>query len=279
MRDEIIVVKIGGAAGNEHEGLLDDLVELRSIGACVVLVHGGSAETDQLAAALGRPSEVLVSPQGQVSRRTDRATLEIFAQATALVNRRLVEAARGRGIDAFGLSGLDGGLVRAKRKAAVRAIVEGRPVIVRDEWTGKIEAVRIDLLGRLLDLGLLPVVAPIACGEGGEMLNVDGDRLAAALAVALGATRLVILSDVEGLRREARDPESVVRRIAAHDLVAAGDWAEGRMKKKVLGIEEALAGGVRGAIIATSRGERPLISALQGAGSHFEGREMRGFAS
>ena len=80
---------------------------------------------------------------------------------------------------------------------------------------------------------------------------------------------LVILSDVEGLRRRAVDPSSLVPRIGRGELVEAGRWAEGRMKKKVLGVEEALAGGVEVAIIATSRGERPLSAALAGGGSHF----------
>ncbi|MCB9832054.1 MAG: [LysW]-aminoadipate kinase [Planctomycetes bacterium] len=269
MRTDTIVVKIGGAAGNEQAGLLDDLVALGGDRGRIVLVHGGSAETDRLATALGHPSETLVSPQGQESRRCDRRTLEIFAQATALVNRRLVEEARGRGLDAFGLSGLDGGLVRARRKDTLRALIGGRPVIVRDDWTGRIESVRVEILERLLGLGLLPVVAPLASGVAGEMLNVDGDRLAAAIAVALRATRLVILSDVEGLRRRAVDPSSLVPRIGRGELVEAGRWAEGRMKKKVLGVEEALAGGVEVAIIATSRGERPLSAALAGGGSHF----------
>jgi len=155
-------------------------------------------------------------------------------------------------------------------------MIGDRPVIVRDQWTGRISSVRVELLRSLMHQGLLPIVAPVATSDVGEMLNVDGDRLAAAIAVAMGAARLVILSDVEGLRRDARDATTLVRRVPAHDLADAGRWAEGRMKKKVLGIEEALTGGVPAAIISTSRGTNPLVSALEGAGTHFmsvQGRE------
>ncbi len=266
---ETIVVKIGGAKGNGWMGLLDDLAHLHEEGARIVLVHGGSAETDRLAAALGTPAQTLTSPSGHVSRRTDRGMLEVFAQATALMNRRLVEAARGRGLDAFGFSGLDGGSVRARRKHTVRTVVAGRPVIVRDQWTGKITGVRASLFHSLLGSRLLPVVAPMAVSERGEMLNVDGDRLAAAVAAALKADRLVILSNVEGLRRDPSDSRTFVPRVSSAQRPQAARWARGRMKRKVLAVDEALSQGVPIAIIAASTQEHPLASALAGGGTHF----------
>ena len=111
-----LVVKIGGAAGIGGGVLLDDLAAVAEERGELVLVHGGSDATTRLQEELGRPARFLESPTGQTSRRTDRADLEAFAMATALVNRRLVEGLLARGVAAFGCSGLDGGLVRGPRK-------------------------------------------------------------------------------------------------------------------------------------------------------------------
>ena len=107
------------------------------------------------------------------------------------MNRRLVESLLGRGIDAFGASGLDGGLVRARRKSAARAVVDGRTVVVRDQWTGKIVAVRAGLLRSLLRMGVLPVIAPLGAGRDGETFNINGDTAAGAVAGAVGGVRRV----------------------------------------------------------------------------------------
>lgn len=276
MTREIIVAKIGGAEGNENAGLLADLARRHDGERAVLVVHGGSGETDRLMAALGREPRTLVSPSGHVSRMTDRATLEVFCQATALVNRRLVEAARGAGIDAFGISGLDGGLVRARRKDSVRAVVGGRQRVVRDQWTGRITGVRAELMESLLRSGMIPFVAPLACGENGEMLNVDGDRLAAALAAALGASALVLLTNVDGLRADAEDASSVIDVVDSSELERARACARGRMLRKVLAAEEALTAGVPRVVISSSAGPQPLEAALAGSGTTFVQRAGAG---
>lgn len=261
----LIVVKVGGAEGNSIEGLVADVAEICATGRRVLIAHGGSAETDALSHALGHPPRFLTSPSGQVSRDTDRRTVELFAQATSLVNRRFVEALRGAGVDALGCSGLDGGLVRARRKSQGRAVSDdGRVRIVRDQWTGKPTGVRIDLILDWLDRGIVPVFAPLAGGENHEMLNVDGDRLAACLASKLGAGELVILSNVVGLLADPEDPSTMVART---DLEQAESLAKGRMKKKILASREALEAGVGAVRIAASAGTRPLSAALAGGGS------------
>jgi acetylglutamate/LysW-gamma-L-alpha-aminoadipate kinase len=262
-----LVIKIGGAAGISADGLLDDLAALAGGGDRIVLVHGGSDETSRLQEALGRPAEFLTSPSGHVSRRTDRPALETFAMATALINRRLVEGLAARGIRGFGLSGLDGRLVTAERKGSVRAVVDGRVVVLRDEWTGRPARVDAGLLTMLLERGLMPVLAPLAISEAGEMLNVDGDRLAGAVAAALGSETLVILSNVPGLLENVEDPGSVVAHVPGAELERAEGLARGRMRKKVLGAREALEGGVRRVVIGDARHGTPVTDALGGAGT------------
>ncbi|MGH2378296.1 MAG: [LysW]-aminoadipate kinase [Candidatus Limnocylindria bacterium] len=235
------VVKAGGSSGVDRAAVAD-LVAGLAASEPVVLVHGASAETDRLQTLLGHPPEVVVSPSGHQSRRTDRRTLEIFAMAALGVENFLyVELLQRRGIDAVGLSGLSGRLLVGKRKA-VRAVQGGKVVILRDDHTGTIDAVNADLLRELLIAKRVPVIAPLAVSAEGDGLNIDGDRAAAAIAGALGAERLLILTNVAGLLRDVSDPSSLVPEAG---LEEADALAHGRMKKKILAAREALDAGVR----------------------------------
>ena len=261
------VVKIGGAAGIGAGTLLDDLAQHANASDRLVIVHGGSDETNRLQERLGTPPQFLTSPSGQVSRRTDRETLEAFAMATALVNRRYVEGLQAREVHALGLSGFDGRLLRARRKEAVRTVENGKVRIIRDEWTGRIEAVDAKLLEHLLSASLTPVIAPLAAGREGEMLNVDGDRAAAAFGGALNADTLVILTNVPGLLRDPEDHSSLIQHVSKDQLESVETFAQGRMRKKLLGAREALESGVQRVILADARAEAPLSTALSGQGT------------
>lgn len=259
------IIKIGGASGIVPDAVCDDLRGRRA----VVLVHGGSDATNRLSTQLGHPPRMVQSPSGQWSRLTDRATLEIFAQATALQNRLLVERLQSRGIPAIGLSGIDGRIVHAKRKDSVRVLENGRVRIVRDQWTGKPTGVNRSLLRTLLGEGYLPVIAPIACGEHGEMLNVDGDRVAAVIAAELHAAHLLLLTNVPGLLADPDDLSSLIRSVQADALEPARAAAQGRMRKKVLAAEEALAAGVGNIVIGNCNTATPVSDALAGRGTVF----------
>jgi len=273
------VVKIGGAANVDVDAACADVAALVREGERLVLVHGGSDAATRLGEALGHPPRFVTSPSGHTSRLTDERTLEIFVMATAALNRRIVSGLQARGVDAFGLSGIDGRALRARRKEAIRVVEDGRVRLVRDDWTGTPESANAVLLGSLLDAGHTPVLAPIGMGAGGEALNVDGDRAAALVAAALRARSLVLLTAVPGLLRAFPDEGSLVRRLAADEIEDAIEWAGGRMKKKVLAAREALAGGVERVVIAGSGGSRPLRDALDGGGTHIEAaRTVRGGA-
>lgn len=182
-------------------------------------------------------------------------------------NKGIVERLQARGVNALGLSGLDGRLLQAKRKDAIRIIENGRQRILRDDWTGTTHAVNTPLLTLLLTNGYLPVVAPLACGEQGEALNTDGDRAAAAIAVALRAETLLLLSNVPGLLRNFPDEASLIPHIPRSEVEDYAAYAEGRMKKKILGAAEALVQGVQRVVIGDARSAQPISRALQGAGT------------
>jgi acetylglutamate/LysW-gamma-L-alpha-aminoadipate kinase len=234
----------------------------------LVLVHGGSAEANTLGQALGHPPRFITSPSGFTSRYTDRRTLEIFAMAVnGKVNTLLVEQLQALGVNALGLSGVDGRLLLARRKESVQSVEDGKRRIVRDDYTGKIERVNASLLASLLEAGYTPVIAPLALSPAGEALNVDADRAAAMIAAALQAGTLLLLTAVPGLLRRFPDEGTLIRDLPRAKLEEALGFAEGRMKKKVLGAQEALAGGVGRVIIADGRVANPITHALAGHGT------------
>ena len=264
----ITVVKLGGTAGVDFSAICQDAAELLKQGKQFVFVHGGSAEANALGESLGAPPKMITSPSGYTSRYTDRRTLEIFLMAVnGKVNSSLTEQLQMLGINALGLCGLDGRLLQATRKDSIQSVENGKRKIIRDDYTGKIETVNRDLLCLLLNAGYLPVIAPVAVSEKGEALNVDADRAAAKVASALRAHSLILLTAVPGLMQNFPDESTLIRQLSQSQLAAAGEVAQGRMKKKVLGAEEALKGGVNQVIIADGRIQNPISNALSGNGT------------
>ena len=268
MPESLIVVKLGGTQGVDFSAICTDAAQLLKQGRRFVFVHGGSAEANRLGEALGMPPKMITSPSGYTSRYTDRKTLEIFLMAVnGKVNSLLTEQLQKLKVNAFGLCGLDGKLIQATRKDAIQSMERGKRKIIRADYTGKIETVNSELLFMLLNAGHLPVIAPVAVSSMGEALNVDADRAAAMVASALKAETLILLTAVPGLMRNFPDESTVIRQLPQSQLSAASEAAQGRMKKKVLGAEEALKGGVSRVIIADGRIQNPISNALAGNGT------------
>lgn len=264
------VIKMGGAAGVDMDVLCEDVAALWRDRQRMVLVHGGSDETNKLAERLGHPPRFVTSVSGHTSRVTNRETLGIFSMATAAINRRLVERLQSLGVNAIGLSGVDGRLIEARRKEAIRVVEDGRQRIIRDDWTGTPERVNAALLQQLLDSDYLPVVAPMGVSHAGEMLNIDGDRAAAIIAESLRAEALLLLTNVAGLLRSHPDESTLIRHVRRDELESVGCVAEGRMRKKIMGASAALKGGVVRVHIADGRRRAPIASALSGEGTVIE---------
>ena len=264
----LLVVKIGGSAGTNTTNILDEMALYINSENRVVLLHGGSDLTNTLSQRLGHPVRMITSPGGMVSRYTDSETLSIFAMAVAgQVNTELVALLQQRGVDALGLAGVDGRLLLARRKSVVRSVTpEGRVQVLRDDYTGQVEHVNDALLRQLLDDGYTPVIAPLALSREGERLNVDGDRAAAAVATALHADALVILTNVPGLLTDPADDTTLIHTIPADQLADYMGYAQGRMRKKLLGAQEALQRGIPRVYI----GSTSLLAVLNGSGTTIE---------
>ncbi len=265
----MIVVKVGGGQGIDYEAVTDDLAALHQGGQKIVLVHGGNHETNLLSEKLGHPPKFVTSISGYESRYTDRETLEIFEMVyCGKINKRLVELLQRKGANAIGLSGLDGRLLEGTRKDTIKIIdAEGRRRVLRDDFTGKVERVNLDLLNLLLQAGYLLALTPPAISYGGEAINVDGDRAAAVVAAALKADKLIILSNVPGLLKDINDENSLIRHVNKDMVGDAMEFARGRFKKKVMGAAEALSDGVKQVIFADARIPHPVSAALAGYGT------------
>lgn len=263
----VLVIKVGGNSDVEMSRVLEEVAHLSRTGQQIVLVHGGSGLTDSLSARLGYSPRTITSPGGMTSRYTDAETLRIYAMAVAgEINTEIVAALQAHGVNALGLTGVDGRLLVARRKEVIRSMTDdGRVQIVRDDYTGQIEQVNGALLCQLLDSGYLPVIAPLALGHHGERLNVDGDRAAAAIAAELHADAFAIVTGVPGLLADPQDANTLIPSIPAGRVDDYMAFAQGRMRKKLLGAKEALHGGVPRVYI----GNASLPALLGGAGTTF----------
>ncbi|MEV6195916.1 [LysW]-aminoadipate kinase [Streptomyces sp. NPDC051920] len=264
----LTVVKCGGNPSVDAAGICADVAGLVGEGQSVLLVHGGSGEIARLAGRLGVPQRTLVAPDGVSARYTDPATLEVVTLALAGgVKPRIVAELSRLGVPSVGLTGLDGGMLRARRKSAVRSVVDGRTTLVRDNHSGRLAEVRTELPEALLRSGFVPVVSPPAADEHGRPVNVDADRVAAALAAALGADRLVLLTGAPGVLADPGDETSVLSTYDVPATGAPGRFAGGGMALKLVAAREALAGGVPSVRIADGRAADPVSRALSGHGT------------
>ena len=260
------VVKVGGSLQIEEAGPLLD--ELAAWAGGLLLVHGAHLQLDRLATALGHPPRMVTSARGEITRHTDRLTMDHFLMAyCGLANKRLVEALRARGADAVGLSAMDGGIATGRRKPDLRIVEGGRRRVLHDNHAGTLERIDASLLHLLLSSRRLPVLTPPAISDRGEAINVDGDRLAAELAVALGAERLVILMSAPGLLRDPADEATLIPRLDPGEIEAHLPLALGRARVKLLAARRALEGGVPVVVLGDGRGEHPLARAAGGGGT------------
>lgn len=265
----MIVIKLGGSAGIDTERFLAGLAQLDRP---YILVHGANVELDSLMRRAGVEPRLVTSSTGQVSRYTDQETMDLFLMAyCGKVNKRIVETLQRHEVRAVGISGLDGGIIRGRRKSRIRIVENGKAKVLDGDYAGSIERVDTSLLELLMERGYVPVLTPPALSGEGEAINVDGDKLAMELAVAMGAESLLIFSNKPGLLADLGDPASTVPTIDAEHPEAGLAAAQGRMKKKVLAAIDAVRRGVGEVVLADANREGAVEAALAGAGTRIRG--------
>lgn len=232
-----IVVKAGGAVLDRAEALWDGVIRLRRE-APVVLVHGGGPQATALARRLGHEPRIV---HGR--RVTNDLDLSIHLWAVrGELNAGLVARGLAAGVPTVGLSGADGGLVRVARRPP--RVVDGATVDFGH--VGDVTGIHPAVLTALMDAGFVPVVAPLGIDEGGRLYNVNADTVAQALAVALGASALYLVTGEGGVRRHPTDPSSYLDTLdaASFDAGVAGGWIGGGMRVKLTAGFEALRAGI-----------------------------------
>ena len=252
-RDAIVVVKYGGnaLAGSEATPLASfaqDVVLLHSVGIKPVVVHGGGPQIGDLLRRLGKEPEFRDG-----LRVTDADTLEVARMVlVGKVNRDIVSAINVHGPLAVGLSGEDAKLISAAAHSGGLGFV------------GTVIGVDPTILLRLLAEGLIPVVATIGSDSSGQAYNINADTVAGALAEALGAEKLVFLTDVEGLRADPADEASLVRQVTADQLsqMVESGAAAGGMVPKAQACVRAVQAGVRRAHVLDGRVPHALLLEL-----------------
>jgi acetylglutamate/LysW-gamma-L-alpha-aminoadipate kinase len=264
----MLVIKIGGGAAIGEGGYVNFAEDLASIDEPFVIIHGGNAEFSELSRQLGMPPRMITSSSGRVTRYTDAATMDAMLMAyCGKVNKRLVATLRAAGVNAVGLSAIDGGIGVGRRKPVLRGSENGKAKVLRDDHAGTLEVVDATLIRVLLDSGYTPVLTPPALGEEGVPINVDGDKLALELATVLGADGLLFFSDTPGLLRDRNDESTLIGEIDAAAPEAALGAAGGRMLVKVEAALGAVERGVGRVIFADGRIANPVRASLAGQGT------------
>ena len=256
----MITIKIGGSVvDNLHPTTISDIKKIVEQEG-VVLVHGGGKEVTKVSKELGKEPKFVVSPGGIKSRYTDKETAEIFTMVmSGKINKTIVCMLQKNGINAIGLSGIDGKIIQAERKKKLLIINEkGRKQAIDGGYTGKITNVNAALLKSLLELGYTPVISPIALSEEFDFLNVDGDRAAAYVAGKIHSDKVLFLTNVDGLLMD----EKLVKNLTLEEAKAIIPKIGFGMEKKILAATEALDMGVKEALIANGQRENPISAAI-----------------
>ncbi|MFF1485896.1 [LysW]-aminoadipate kinase [Streptomyces sp. NPDC058319] len=262
-----LVVKWGGSLQEDSARIADDIAAL-SGGHRVTVVHGGSRDIDDTLGELGLPRRTLRSPDGMVTRYTDEPTLGALMMAMrGRTQARIVSELAARGVTAVGLSGMDGGLVRTVRKAAVRAVFDGAVRVVRDNFAGRITGVDTAVLDAVHTCGMVPVVCPPGMTADGQATNVDADRMACAIAAAWQADRLLLFTDAPGVLADPADPLSVIAALSRDEARRLVPELTGGMRMKVAAAVEALENGAQAVQVCDGRVDSPVAKALRGSGT------------
>lgn len=238
------VVKAGGGVFGDPaatRALVEQIAVLHSLGIRVVFVHGGGPQLTEVTEKLGVPTQMI---EGR--RVTDSQSIDATAMVlSGLINTRILAACRELGVPALGISGVDAGLIQAHKRAPVK--LQGSDAIVDYGFVGDIDYIDTDVIRKLLDAGLMPVISPLSSDDSGTLLNINADTVAAAIGAALGAEKLLLCTGAPGILSDITDATSVVSFTDLAGLARLRD--EGRINEGMLpkakAIENAINGGVQ----------------------------------
>jgi acetylglutamate/LysW-gamma-L-alpha-aminoadipate kinase len=260
----MIIVKVGGGNTINLAGVARDLATLEEP---AIVVHGANSVRDQIAAHMGHPTQTVTSVSGYSSVFSDDKAIDAIMMGYAgLQNKRLVELCQQNGVNAVGLSGLDGKLIQGARNKGIRVRRDEKTLMLRD-YSGKPKSVNRELLRLLLDHGYVPVLCIPIIDENNTAINSENDDIVGLLQQTLQAETVLQLIEAPGFLEDANDENTLVRRISRTELQSREAQVEGRMKRKMLALAKLMETGAGKVIISDGRVEHPIRDALAGNGT------------
>jgi len=258
------IIKIGGGKDINLEAIIFDLSNLDDD---FIIVHGANALRDELAKKLNYEKEVLVSASGYSSVFSDKEALDIMMMSySGLRNKRIVEMCQQVGINAIGLTGIDGKLIEGKRNRGIRVKENGKLRMVRD-FSGKPKTINVELLTLLISNGYIPVLTVPIIDENNFAISSENDDIVALLKGSLDAERVIQLIEAPGFLDDANDQNSVVKSISRSELEKREAQVDGRMKRKMKALIKLFESGETSVYICDGRIENPITNALNGGGT------------
>ncbi len=258
------IIKIGGGATINLEGIAADLAGLT---APAIVVLGANAVRDAIAERLGTPKQVLTSVSGYTSVYSDEQAIDAIMMSYAgLRCSRFVELCQRSGVNAVGLSGIDGRAVQGERNRGIR-VREGGKTLLKRDFSGKPRTVNESLLRMLIENGYVPVLTIPIVDEGGHAINSENDDIVNVLQNALAAECIVQLIEAPGFLDDKDDPSSLVAELSRSEIERREQQVEGRMKRKMLALRRLFESGASRVIIGDGRTGTPISDALAGKGT------------
>lgn len=260
----MLIVKIGGGDTLNLGGIVRDLAELSEP---KVIVHGANMLRDRVAGKMGFEKRILTSISGYSSVFSDDNAMDAILMAySGLRNKRIVELCQQQGINAIGLTGIDGRLVQGQRNKGIRVRENGKNLIKRD-LSGKPRQINAELLSMLLDAGYTPVLTIPIADENGVAINSENDDIVCLLQQALSADTVIQLIEAPGLMDDVDDTSTLFDTLDPAQVSTMEEKTEGRIKRKMRALNKLIQGGVEKVIVADGRTEHPVRDALAGAGT------------
>ena len=260
----MMIIKIGGGSEINIKGIIADLADQEEQ---FIIVHGANALRDDLAAKLNIQKNVITSVRGYSSVLSDENVIDLQMMAYAgLRNKRIVELCQQYGINAVGLSGLDGKMIQGQRNQGIRVKEGSRIKLIRD-FSGKPQSINTNLLNLLLSNDYTPILCVPIIDENNFAINSENDDIVRVLQEAIKANTIIQFIEAPGFLNNPNDPTSVVPKITRTELLQREEQVEGRMKRKMLALRQLFEGGATKVIITDGRTEHPLKDAIAGKGT------------
>jgi len=265
--ESVMVIKVGGNAMLNPEkstalmeSIIQDIVLLHFVGINPIIVHGGGPEINEKMEKMGKQPKFVGG-----LRITDDDTLEIATMVlVGNINTKMVSLINKHGGKGVGLNGVDSNLIMANKKKIQKVIVDGNEEDIDIGWVGETEIINPQLLKMMIENNYIPVVSPVAVDKKGHMLNINADTVAGDMAAALGAKKLIMMTDISGVLRDINDKESRISKIKLSEIdgLIEDEVITGGMIPKIRGAEVAVKSGVEGVHIINGSAPHSLLLEL-----------------